>query len=58
MLCPYATNRRSNVPIHVKQKHKQTCTYQDVIVLEEEMEEYVKLFPKTEERAKAKVQFL
>ena len=30
-------SRRSNVPLHVRQKHKQHCGHGDVIVLEDEM---------------------
>ena len=48
-------SRRSNVPLHVRQKHKQHCGHGDVIVLEDEMEKYKKMFPNTEVRSKARI---
>ena len=47
--------RRSNVPLHVRKKHKQRCSHGDVIVLEDEMEKYKKMFPNTEVRSKARI---
>ena len=48
-------SRRSNVPLHVRKKHKETCSHNDVIVLEDEMEKYKEMFPKTEVRSKARI---
>ena len=54
-ICEYTSNRRSNVPLHVRKKHKQHCSHGDVIVLEDEMEKYKKMFPNTEVRSKARI---
>ena len=39
----------------MRKKHKENCSHNDVIVLEDEMEKYKEMFPKTEVRSKARI---
>ena len=50
-----SSNRRSNVPLHVRKKHQQDCSHGDVVVLEDEMNKYKKMFPNTEVRSRARI---
>jgi hypothetical protein len=55
MLCDYASSRRTNVPGHVRLKHKRECSYDEVVVDEEAMDKYRRMFPNAEIRARARM---
>ena len=43
------------MPLHVRKKHQQDCSHGDVVVLEDEMNKYKKMFPNTEVRSRARI---